>query len=103
MDISVRDPHNDMIKPYDNGGLEIIVDSVTQKVLISDTALRSLIPTQCCKMTPKLRQICGYVPFIFPKDMHIGLNRFRTGLVTYLKQNSVGRHTRNILLIITSA
>ena len=37
MEIYVRDIHNDMIKKSDNGELEIVVDSATQKVLISDT------------------------------------------------------------------
>ena len=41
-----------MIKPYDNGGLEIVVDSGTQKFLINDTTLRSFLPPQVCIMTP---------------------------------------------------
>ena len=36
MGVSVRYIQNDMIEPPDNGGLEIVVDYVTQKVLISD-------------------------------------------------------------------
>ena len=44
MDNSVRDIQNDTIKPSDNGGLDSVVDSVTNKVLISDTKLRSFIP-----------------------------------------------------------
>ena len=40
MDISVRDIHNDMIKPYEIGGLASVIDSVTQKVMISGTTLR---------------------------------------------------------------
>ena len=59
MDISVSDLHNDMIKQYKNGGLESVVDSVTQKVMVSDTTLRSFITPQVRKMTTKLRQICG--------------------------------------------
>ena len=46
-----------MIKTYDNGGLVIVVDSVTHKLLISDTELRSFIPPQVRKMNPKLHQI----------------------------------------------
>ena len=59
MEISVRDLQNDMIKPYENGGLASVVDSLTQKVLISDTTLRSFIPPQVRKTTDKLRHICG--------------------------------------------
>ena len=54
---SVRDIHNDMIKQSDNGGLWSGVDSVIQKFLIKDTTLRSFIPPQFRKMTPKLCQI----------------------------------------------
>ena len=45
MDIYVRDIHNDTIKQYKNGGLESVVDSVTQKLLISNITLRSLYKT----------------------------------------------------------
>ena len=44
MEIYVRYIHNDMIKPSYNGGLEIVADSVTQKLLISDTTLMSFMP-----------------------------------------------------------
>ena len=84
MEIYVRDLHNDMIKPFDNGGLANLVDSMTHKVLISDTILRSFIQPQVWKSTPKLSHICGCEICIIPKDMQIYLNRFITRLVTYL-------------------
>ena len=89
MDISVRDLQDDMIKLFDNDGLASVVDYVTHKVLISDTTLKSNIPPKFCKMTPKLHQICGCELCIITKDMHIGLNRFRKRLLTYLQQKSV--------------
>ena len=55
MDISIRDLHNDMIKPSENVDLDIVVDSATQKFLISGTTLRFFIPPIVRKMTPKLR------------------------------------------------
>ena len=61
--------HNDMIKEYDSGRLDSVFDSVTQKILISDTTLRSLIPLQVRKTTPKLCHICGFDICIIPKDM----------------------------------
>ena len=102
MDISIRGIHNDMIKQSDNGGLASIVDSVTHKVLISDTTLRLFIPPQIRKMTPKFCQICGCEICIIPKDMQIDLNIFRIIIITYLQQKSVGRHTWNSLFITTS-
>ena len=103
MDISIRDLKNDTIKPSKNGGLDSVVVSVTHKVLISDTTLRSYIPTQVRKMTPRLIQICGYELCIIPKDMQVVLNRLITKIVTDLQHKSVGRHTRNSLFITTSA
>ena len=62
-----------MIKLYDNSGLESVVDSVTNKLLISDTILRLFIPPQFWKKNPRLRQICGCDIFIIIKDIHIVL------------------------------
>ena len=103
MEIYVKDLHNYMIKPFDTGGLTSVVYSVTHKVLKIDTILRSFMPPQVSKITPKLRQICGCEVCIIPKDIHIDLNIFRTILVTYLQQKSVGSHTHNILFSTTSA
>ena len=60
IEISVRDILNELIKPSNNRGLAIIVDFVTQKLLISDKKFRSFIPPQNWKITPKLRQIFRY-------------------------------------------
>ena len=102
MKIYVRGLNNDMIKPSKNYGLTSVVDFVTYKELINGTTLRSFITPQVRKMTPKLRQICRCELCIILKDMHIDLNRFITGLVIYLEQKSVGRHTRNSLFSTTS-
>ena len=85
MEISVRDLHNDKIKPFENGGLTSIVDSMTHKVMISDTTLKSFIPPQVRKMTPKLCHICRCEIWIILKDVQIDLNIFRTILVTDLQ------------------
>ena len=84
MEIYDRDIHNDMIKPFENGGWSSVADSVTRKVLISDTILRLFIPQQVRKMTPKLLQICGCEIFIVPKDVKIDLDRFRKIIVSDL-------------------
>ena len=90
MEIYVRGLQNDMIKLSDNGGLASAVDSVTHKVLISDTTFRLFIPPQVCKITPKLRHIFECEICIIPMDTNIDLNRFRKILVTYLQHKSVG-------------
>ena len=92
-----------MIKLYDNGGLDNVVDSVTHKVLISDTTLRSFISPQVLKITPRLRQICGCALCITLKDIHIYLNISRKESVTYLQHKSVTIHTCNSAYINKSA
>ena len=103
IEISVRDLHNDTIKTSKNSWLESVVDSMTQKLMIRDTTLRSFIPPQFCEITPKLRHICVCEICIIPKDMQIDLNIFRIRLLTDLQQKSVGIHKRNSLFITTSA
>ena len=103
LNISVRDLHNNMIKLSNNVGLDRVVDSVTQKVLISDKTLRPFIPPQVRKMTPKLCQICGCEICITPKDTRIYLNISRTRLVTDLKQKYLRINTHNSLFSTTSA
>ena len=69
MDLSVRDIHNDMIKPSGKCGLDSVADSATQKLLISDTTLRLFILPQVRKMTPRLPHIRECKIFIITKDM----------------------------------
>ena len=92
-----------MIKPFNNGGLASLVDYVTHKVLISDTKLRSFIPPQVQKITPKLRKFCWCELCIIPKDVYIDSNIFRTRRVPYLQQKYVKSHTRNSLFSTTSS
>ena len=46
MQISIMDTHNDMIKPYYNGVLESVFDSVTKKFLIRDTKIKFVYNTR---------------------------------------------------------
>ena len=91
------------IKISDNSGLECVVDSATNKLLISDTTLRSFIPTKVHIMNPRLRQIYIFKYCITAKDMDIGFNRFRTNLVETFQQKYVCRHTFNSVYSTTSA
>ena len=54
-----------MINPYDNGGLKSLVDSVTKKLLISDTILRSFISPKVHKMTERLPDYVRHVDVRF--------------------------------------
>ena len=83
--------------------MECVFYSATNKLLISDTILRSFVPPQVSKTTPRLRQICGYELCIIPKDMQIYLNRPRTKLVSVLQHKYDGRNKLNSSYITTSA
>ena len=74
---------------------------MVNKFLISDTTLIPFIPPQVSKMTLILLHICGCKICIIPKDIHIGLNRFRIIIVTCLKHNYSGIHTHNRLFSTT--
>ena len=100
MNIYVRDIHNYMIKPSENGGLASVVDYINQKVPISNTRLRSFITPKVCKMTPKLCHICGCELCIIPKDMQTNLDRFRTRLVIDLQHKSSRRHKKIVYLVL---
>ena len=60
LEIDIRELHNNMIAPPppDGGGLAEARDAAG-KIIISDTALRYLLPPQLKKMTEKHKQMCG--------------------------------------------
>jgi hypothetical protein len=58
LEVSVRELHNDLLDLPANGGLDC-ARSAEGKVLISDTALRYLLPPQLRRMTESHKQMCG--------------------------------------------
>ena len=93
IEIYVRYLHNYIIKKSNNGRLAILFDSMTHKLMIIYTTLRSFIPSKVRKMTPKLCQICRHELCIILKDIQISLNIFITRLVSYLQHKYAERHT----------
>ena len=57
--ISVRELHNDLIYEGIIYQLKEAIDEITGKPMISDTALRELIPKNIRNMTDKYKQMCG--------------------------------------------
>ena len=55
--ISIRELHNNLIKSKNEGGLEEVWNG--KKLLVSDTGLRYMIPTNVKKLTSRYKQICG--------------------------------------------
>jgi hypothetical protein len=71
LEIYVRELHNSLIGPVEDGGLASARDA-NGIVLISDTALRFLLPPQLRKMTPGHKQMCGCELCIVAKGLHQG-------------------------------
>ena len=76
LQISIRELHNDMLLPPDEGGFKEAWDE-TGKVRISDTAMRALLPEQARKMTPRHKQMCGCEVCIQIRLHQIDLNAWR--------------------------
>ena len=55
--ISIRELHNDLIKSKNEECLSEIWNG--NKLLISDTGLRYIIPVNVKKFTPRYKQMCG--------------------------------------------
>ena len=59
LECSMRQLHNELIAPPDDGGLLGARNSDANDVIISDTMLRSLSPTQLRPMTDHHKMTCG--------------------------------------------
>ena len=55
--ISIRELHNDLIKSKNEGGISEVWNG--NKLLVSDTGLRYIIPLNIKKSTPRYKQIYG--------------------------------------------
>ena len=70
--ISIRELHNDLIKSKNEGGLSEVWNG--NKLLVSDTDLRYIIPVNVKKFTPRYKQMCGYEVCIQAKQLQSSLN-----------------------------
>jgi hypothetical protein len=76
LQISIRELHNDMLLPPDQGGFAEAWDE-RGAARISDTALRALLPEQARKMTPRHKQMCGCEVCIQIRSLQQSLNAWR--------------------------
>jgi hypothetical protein len=77
LETSVRKLHNLLAGPVEDGGLASARDA-NGNVLISDAALRCLLPPQLRKMTPAHEQMCGCKTCIAAKGLQGTLNMLCT-------------------------
>ena len=73
LQISVHELHNNLIDTVENGGLECARNS-EGKVVVSDTALRYLLPPQLKPMTPLYKQTYSCEMFLLASSMQQSLN-----------------------------
>jgi len=82
LEILVRELHNDLLSK--DMGLEE-VRNAEGAVLISDTALRCLLPKQLKKMTQRHKQMCGCETCIVVNSLQTMLNSWRRQKVRKMK------------------
>ena len=77
LQISVRELHDDLIGPPPKG-LPSVYESSTQKLLVSESTLRAMLPPQIRRMTNAQKEICGCECCITTKILHQALLHFRS-------------------------
>ena len=80
--MSVRELHNSLVSDPNDGGLNYARDK-NGKIIISDSALRSLLPPQLKKMSARYKIMCGCECCISAKSIHSSLLSWRE---RYLKK-----------------
>ena len=73
----MRHLHNELIASPDDGGLVGARHAITNDVIISDTMLRSLSPTQLHPMADNRKMMCGCAICNTSKYMQESLNAWR--------------------------
>ena len=84
LEIPVRELHNDLID--DKTGLKEARNEKGE-VLISDTALRYLLPKQIRKMTARHKQMCGCETCITMRSLQQSLNSYRARHLREMKKD----------------
>ena len=81
---SIREIHNEMIKPVDQGGMDGALDA-EGNVLVSDTALRAMLPKSLRPMTDSQKAMCGCDTCLNARSYITALNSFRRRLRKHLQ------------------
>ena len=70
--IFIRELHNDLIKPKNEGGLSEVGNG--NKLLVCDTGLRYIIPVNVKKFNPRYEKMCGCEVCIQAKKIQRSIN-----------------------------
>ena len=88
LECSMRQLHNEVIASPNDGGLVGARHAITNYVMISDTILRSLAPTQLRPMTDNHKMMCGCAICNTSKYMQESLNARRRKKIKKHKRES---------------
>ena len=83
--MSVRELHNSLVSDPNDGGLKA-VRGEDGKIIISDSTLRSLFPSQSKQMSARYNILCGCECCISDKSIHFSLLSWRD---RYLKNSRI--------------
>ena len=86
--------HNYLISKTNSGLKEVYENN--DKVLISDTALRSLIPPNIKKMSDKYKEMCGCEICIMAKSHQSDLNAYRLYMLKRMQKSKVDTNTTGL-------
>ena len=67
--MSVGEPHNSLVSDPNDGGLKDAGDE-DDKIIISDSTLRSLLPPQLKQISARYKIMCGCECCIYAKSIH---------------------------------
>jgi hypothetical protein len=95
LQITIRELHNDMLLSPEKGGFKEAKDEVGN-VLISDTALRALLPEQVRRMTPRHKQMCGCEVCIQMGYHQESMNQYRHNRLRTLKEAAAASTSQEV-------
>ena len=91
--VLVREIHNSMVIPLEEGGLKEARNAYNN-IIISDSALRNILPPQLNKMTDQYKAICSCECFISAKSIHYLLLTLCDCCLKHLKDRSHNAQNR---------
>ena len=93
LQVSVRELHQSLVSDPNDGGLKDARDE-DGKIIISDSALRSLLSHKLKQISARYKVMCGCEYCIFVKSMHSSLQSWRDRYLKKLKDKSQNAQRR---------
>jgi hypothetical protein len=95
LECSMRQLHNELIAPPDQGGLLGARHHESNDVIISDTMLRSLVPPELRPMTDQHKIMCGCTICNTSKYLQTSLNAWRRKHMKYMEVQANASRSRS--------